>query len=82
MPDHVHVLVGGRPEGSPSLVANQFRGFASRRLRGAFPRLRSRLPALWSRLFLAASAGAVSATAVQRHVGAQCEYPWRKERAA
>jgi putative transposase len=80
MPDHVHLFVKTRPKDSPSYVANQLKGFTSRRLREEFPHLRSRLPTLWSRSFFVASVGAVSAATVQRYIDTQYERPWRKER--
>ena len=81
MPDHVHLFVNAHPSDSPSRVANQFKGLTSRRLRAEFPHLRSRLPALWSRPYFAATVGAVSAETVRRYTGTQNERPWRKERA-
>lgn len=81
MPDHVHLFVKARPKDSPSFVANQLKGFTSRRLREEFPHLRSRLPTLWSRSYFVASVGAVSATTVQRYIDTQYERPWRKDRA-
>ncbi len=81
MPDHVHMFVKTHPGDSPSHIANQVKGFTSRRLREEFPQLRSRLPTLWSRSFFVASVGAVSATTVRRYIDTQYERPWRKERA-
>lgn len=80
MPGPVRLFVKTGPGDSPSYVANQFKGFTSRRFREEFPHLRSRLPALWSRSFFVASAGAVSAATVQRYIGTRYERPWRKER--
>ena len=79
MPDYVHVFVKAHPGLSPSYIANQLKGLTSRVLREEFPRLRSRLPTLWSRSYFAATAGAVSAAAVQRYIDTQYERPWRKE---
>ena len=81
MPDHVHLFVRAYPKDSPSFVANQLKGFTSRRLREEFPHLRSRLPTLWSRSFFVASVGTVSAATVQRYIDTQYERPWRKDRA-
>jgi putative transposase len=75
MPDHVQLFVKTRPKDSPSYVANQLKGFTSRRLREEFPHLRSRLPTLWSRSFFVASVGAVSAATVQRYIDTQYERP-------
>ena len=81
MPGQVHLFVKAHPSGSPSRIASQFDGLTSRRLRAGFPHLRSRLPALWSRSYVAVTAGAVSAEAVCRYSGARNERRWRKERA-
>jgi putative transposase len=81
MPDHVHLFVKTGPQDSPAHVANQFKGYTSRVLRGEFPHLRSRLPTLWSKSYFAATVGAVSAATVQRYIDTQYERPWRKERA-
>jgi putative transposase len=80
MPDHVHLFAKTSPKDSPAHVANQFKGYTSRVLREEFPHLRSRLPALWSKSYFAATAGAVSAAAVQRYTGTQYEWPWRREK--
>ena len=81
VPDHVHPFVKTRPRDSPSFVADQVKGATSRALREEFPRLRSRLPTLWSRSYFVASVGAVSAATVQWYIDTQYERPWRKERA-
>jgi putative transposase len=73
MPDHVHLFVKHDPKASASHVANQFKGFTSRVLRGEFPHLRSRLPTLWSSSYFAASVGAVSAKTVRRYIDTQWE---------
>ena len=73
MPDHVHLFVKAHPKDSPSYVANQFKGLTSRVLRSEFPHLKSRLPTLWSRSYLVATAGALSAETVQRYIQTQHE---------
>ncbi|MCW2935615.1 MAG: transposase IS200-like [Actinomycetia bacterium] len=80
MPDHVRLFVKTHPKDAPSFIANQLKGFTSRRLRDEFPHLRTRLPTLWSRSYFTASVGAVSAATVQRYIDTQYERPWRKER--
>jgi putative transposase len=80
MPDHVHLFVKAHLPDSPSHIANQFKGFTSRRLRQEFPHLRSRLPTLWSKSYFAATVGAVSAATVQQYIDTQYERPWRKEK--
>jgi len=46
-------------------------GFTSRVLRQEFPRLRSRLPTLWSRSYFAASVGNVSEATIARYIEEQ-----------
>jgi REP-associated tyrosine transposase len=79
-PDPVRLLVKAHSCGSPSWVASPFKGLTSPRLQSGFPHLRSRLPALGSRLYCAAAAGAVPAQTVCQSVGTQNRRPWRKDR--
>ncbi|OHV22415.1 transposase [Parafrankia soli] len=80
MPGQVHLFVEAHPEHSPSYVANQVKGLTSRVLRGEFPYLRSRLPALWSRSYVAATFGTVRADTARRYVDTRYGRPWRVER--
>jgi len=68
MPDHVHLFVESDPRWSIAGITNLLKGTSSRVLRTEFPRLRSRLPTLWSRSYYAGSVGSVSATTVQRYI--------------
>ena len=79
MPGHVHLFVKAHLCGSPSWVAGRFKGLTSRWLRAGFPQLRSRRPALWSRSYCAAAAGAVPPQAVCQSTGTQDERRWREE---
>jgi putative transposase len=81
MNGHVHLFMKAHPSDSPSYVASQVTGFTSRRLRPEFPRLRSRLPTLWSGSYVAATAGAVCAKMMRRHLAPQDGRRWLKERA-
>jgi putative transposase len=75
MPYHERLFVRAHPSGSPSRIANQFKGLSSRRLRAEFPRP----PTLWVRSYSAATVGA--AETVRRYSGMQNERPWQEERA-
>ncbi len=77
MSDHLHVFVQAHPRHSPSYIANQFKGSTSHARCAEFPRLRSRLPTLWSSSYFAAIVGTSAATA-QRYIETQYEWPWRK----
>jgi len=71
MPDHVHLFVESDPTQAPARIAAQFKGYTSRVLRIEFPSLRSRLPTLWSRSYYIASAGSVTAAAIQHYIESQ-----------
>jgi len=71
MPDHVHLFVESDPTQAPARIAAQFKGYTSRVLRTEFPSLRSRLPTLWSRSYYIASAGSVTAAAIQHYIESQ-----------
>jgi putative transposase len=70
-PDHVHLFVKAPPEYSPSKLANQFKGYSSRRLRQKYAHLVSRMPSLWSRSFYCGSAGHVSDKTIANYIAAQ-----------
>ena len=73
MPDHVHLFVHASPTEAPQYLANQFKGFTSRRLRQQFPHLRTQLPTLWSRSYYVGSTGAVTEETVKRYIAQQKE---------
>jgi len=70
-PDHVHLFVKAPPEYSPSKLANQFKGYSSRRQRQKYAHLVSRMPSLWSRSFYCGSAGQVSDKTIANYIAAQ-----------
>jgi putative transposase len=71
MPDHVHLFICAPPTEAPHRLANQFKGYTSRMLRGKYPELRSRLPSLWSRSYYMGSIGQVSEKTVKAYIAAQ-----------
>ncbi len=71
MPDHVHLFVSALPTQAPYYLANQFKGFTSRRLMQKYPGLRYRVPVLWSRSYYVGSVGHVSETTVKAYIAAQ-----------
>lgn len=68
MPDQAHLFVSAPPILAPQLLANQFKGYTSRNLRGEFPPLKGRLPSLRGRSYYVGSAGHVSAETIQRYI--------------
>ncbi len=71
MPDHVHLFVETDPRWAPAEVVGKFKAVSSRILRQEFPKLRSRLPTLWSRSYYIASVGTVSEATIRRYIEAQ-----------
>jgi putative transposase len=67
-PDQVHLFIAADPTESPAHLVNQFKGFTSNQLREEFPELKTRLPTLWSRSYLAASLGQASEEAVKQFI--------------
>ena len=80
MSDHLRLFVKAHPSNCPSRIADQVKGLTLRRLRAEFPHLRSRLSALWSRLYFGATVGSVSPQTVRRYIDTQDVRPWRKDR--
>lgn len=68
MPDHVHLFVSCPPTLKIPYIVNQFKGFTSHVLRERFPRLRSRLPTLWSRSYYVGTIGHVSESVVRAYI--------------
>jgi putative transposase len=71
MSDHVHLFIESDPTEAPQHLANQFKGFTSRKLRQQYPHLRSRLPSLWSRSYYVGSIGQVSEETVRHYIEMQ-----------
>ena len=70
LPDHVHLFVQGDPTIPAHEMARRFKGRTSHDLREEFPVL-LKLPSLWTRSYFCATAGNVSAEAIQRYIEAQ-----------
>lgn len=68
MPDHVHLFVKNKPTYAVHFVVNQLKGYSSVMLRREFPKLRSRLPTLWTRSYFVESIGHISEDAVKKYI--------------
>lgn len=71
MPDHVHLLVEVDPQYGVHRLVKAIKGRTSRVLRGEFPSLKSRLPALWTNSYFVATVGGAPLAAVKRYVEQQ-----------
>ena len=68
MPDHVHLFVKGKPSVPVQHIVNQLKGYTSVMLRREFPRLKSRLPILWTRSYYVESIGHISESTITRYI--------------
>ncbi len=71
MPDHAHLFIETDPRWCVAEIAARLKGYTSHVLREEFPHLRSRLPALWSKSYFAATVGSVTETAVRNYIANQ-----------
>ena len=69
-PDHVHLFVRARPTDSAAEIVKECKRLTSFRLRQKFKQL-LKLPSLWTRSYVASTAGNVSADTIRRYIPAQ-----------
>lgn len=68
MSDHVHLFVKSKPTYPPHFIVNQMKGYSSRILRKEFPKVRSKIPCLWSRSYYCESVGHISEDTIIRYI--------------
>ena len=68
MSDHVHLFVKSKPTYPPHFIVNQMKGYSSRVLRKEFPKVRSRIPCLWSRSYYCEPVGHISEETIIRYI--------------
>lgn len=71
MPDHVHLFIKAKPIDSPHWIVQQLKGYTSRILRDEHPKLRSRIPTLWTRSYYVESVGHISEDTIQKYIEEQ-----------
>jgi putative transposase len=69
-PDHVHLFVRAWPTTAAADVIKACKGLTSHELRQRYPVLR-KMPSLWTRSYVAATAGHVSQETIHRYLAAQ-----------
>ncbi len=69
-PDHIHLFVQVWPSDSAAEVVKACKGITSFPLHTAFPHLLT-LPSMWTRSYVASTAGHVSQEIIQRYIAAQ-----------
>jgi putative transposase len=68
MPDHVHVLVDVDPQFGIHSLVKRMKGRSSRLLRQEFPRLKSRLPTLWTNSYFVATVGGAPLSVIKQYI--------------
>jgi len=68
MPDHVHLLVDCDPQFGVHRLVRLIKGRSSRLLRDEFPRLRSRLPTLWTNSYFVSTVGGAPLALVKKYI--------------
>ena len=68
MPDHVHLLVEVDPQFGIHRLVRLLKRRSSRLLREEFPRLRSRLPTLWTNSYFVATVGGAPLAVIKQYI--------------
>ena len=71
MPDHVHLLVEVDPQFGINALIKRMKGRSSFLLRQGFPRLASRLPALWTNSYFVSTVGGAPLAVVKQYIESQ-----------
>lgn len=68
MPDHVHLLVEVDPQYGIHRLVKQLKGLTSRILRQEFPKIKSRLPTLWTNSYFVSTVGGAPLSTIKRYI--------------
>ena len=68
MSDHVHVLVGVDPQFGIHSLVKLMKGRSSRLLRREFPKVKSRLPTLWTNSYFVATVGGAPLAIIKQYI--------------
>ena len=68
MPDHVHLFVKADPVIPVHHIINQLKGYSSRILRNEYPKVKSRLPSLWTSSYYCETIGHISEKTIKRYI--------------
>lgn len=77
MPDHVHLLIEVDPQFGIHKAVKQIKGTTSRILRQEFPKLRSKLPTLWTNSYFISTVGDAPLEIIKQYIENQ-KTTWRK----
>lgn len=68
MPDYVHILCEADPQYGIAPFVRLVKGRSSRLLREEFPKLKSRLPTLWTNSVFCATVGGAPLTSIKQYI--------------
>ena len=68
MPDHVHLLIDCDPQFGIHRIVKSVKGRSSRLLRQEFPKLKSRLPTLWTNSYFVATCGGAPLAVIKQYI--------------
>ena len=68
MPDHVHLLMEVDPQYGINHAVRHIKGFTSHALRSEFPKLKSRLPTLWTNSYFVSTVGGAPLAVIQQYI--------------
>ncbi len=71
VPDCVHLLVRAKPIDSPHFIIQQLKGYTSHAMREEFPKLKSRIPTLWTRNYYCCTVGLFSENDINNFIKSQ-----------
>lgn len=68
MPDHVHLLLEVPPAVGVNKAVRHLKGASSRLLRNEFPKLKSRLPCLWTNSYFVTTVGGAPLSEIKKYI--------------
>lgn len=68
MPDHVHLLIEVDPQFGLNRAVRHIKGYTSHALRTEFPKLKSRLPTLWTNSYFVSTVGGAPLSAIKQYI--------------
>jgi len=68
MPDHVHLLVECDPQFGIHRLVKLIKGRSSRFLRQEFPKLKTRMPTLWTNSYFVATVGGAPLSIIKQYI--------------
>ena len=71
MPDHVHLLLEVDPQYGINKAIRHIKGVTSHTLRSEFPKLKSRLPTLWTNSYFVSTVGGSPLSVIKEYIEQQ-----------